>query len=70
METSENLWKLLDALPDEEWKRLRKIRDRLSQGCSSTPAWREIVESFSPDDVADIKRAIEESCEKVDPDGW
>jgi len=70
MEPAENLWELLKALPDEEWKGLRKIRDRLSQGCSSAPAWREIVESFSPEDVADIKRAIEESCEEVDSDGW
>jgi hypothetical protein len=70
METSQDLWQVLRHLPEEEWRRLRARRDRLSGADPDALSWSALAGSVSLDDLERMREAIDTECERIDGDGW
>lgn len=55
--------------PEDQQRALDFVR-ALETGQPETPAdvWRRLAGLFSPEDLDEMERAIEEGCENIDPD--
>jgi hypothetical protein len=58
--------------PDEKRRVLEYVRTLGPSRPLGTPgsALRPLFGSMSKEDVAEMRQAIEEGCERIDPDGW
>jgi hypothetical protein len=58
----------LNNIPDAEQPRVLDFLRGLPKG--NTSSWHKHVGTISPDEWDRITKAIEEGCEKVNPDAW
>ena len=47
----------------------RSLTEQPKQNALKTELWR-FRNTFTPEEAEEIKRVIEEACERVEPDGW
>jgi hypothetical protein len=60
---------VLDELPDENLEVLLRVLRRLRRG-EPLRRWSAAIGRLSETDAEDMLRAIEEGCERVDPESW
>lgn len=65
----EQLGELLDELPEESIRALLGVL-RASGRSARLRRWSSAVGSLSDADAEQMRRAIEEGCERIDPDTW
>ena len=68
----QELHKELDQLPADKQQKVLEYARSLSGRPRGVPG-KELLRfagAISPEDLAEMSRAIEEGCEQVEPDGW
>ena len=63
----------MDRMPIEQQRRVVEFAHSLARSHPKGTAGRDLVRfggSFDPADLDEMSKAIEEGCEKVDPDAW
>lgn len=65
----DQLDKLLDKLPEENVRALLEVLRRLGRR-EQVRRWSSAVGSLSDADAEEMRKAVEEGCETIDPDSW
>jgi ERCC4-type nuclease len=68
-EITERLKNLSPEKREQVLEYTRSLGDAPRRNALKSELWR-FRNTFSPEEAEEIKRVIEEECERVDPDGW
>jgi uncharacterized Zn finger protein (UPF0148 family) len=68
-EIQERLKRLRPEQREQVLEYARSLSQEPGQNALKTELWR-FRHTFTPEEAEEIKRVIEEACERVDPDGW
>jgi len=61
---------VLDTLPEDSLRALLEVLRQMRDGEKRIRRWSPAVGSISDEDAEQMRRAVEESCENIDPDSW
>jgi len=60
----------LEGLPENSLRALLEVLRHMRDGEKRIRRWSPAFGSISDEDAEQMRRAVEESCENIDPDGW